>query len=75
MPSFRFDFIQQFDELTTTFESLIDGQIPLKSQASKLKSKVDLERKKLIKLLRKRQHLYSNKFKQKTLTFRINVQK
>eukprot|EP01084_Bolivina_argentea_P091996 165569_1 len=66
---------QQFDELIVTFESLIDGQIPLKSQASKLKSKVDDERKKLIKLLRKRQQLYSNKFKEKTLTFRINVQK
>ena len=66
---------QQFDELISTFESLIDGQIPLKSQASKLKSKVDDERKKLISLIKKRQNLFQQKFKSKTLKFRVNVQK
>ena len=66
---------QQFEELVSTFESLIDGQIPYKSQASKLKRTVDAERKKLIELLKKRQNLVSQKFKQKTLKFRVNVQK
>ena len=66
---------QQFDELISTFESLIDGQIPLKSQASKLKRKVDDERKKLISLIKKRQNLFQQKFKSKTLKFRINMQK
>eukprot|EP00484_Ammonia_sp_Unknown_P025688 CAMPEP_0197034094 /NCGR_PEP_ID=MMETSP1384-20130603/12302_1 /TAXON_ID=29189 /ORGANISM="Ammonia sp." /LENGTH=540 /DNA_ID=CAMNT_0042463977 /DNA_START=23 /DNA_END=1645 /DNA_ORIENTATION=+ len=66
---------QQFDELLSTFESFIDGHIPLTSQASKLKQKVDEERKKLIDLLKTRQQNVTHKFQQKTLKFRVDVQK
>lgn len=62
---------QQFDELLHTFESLIDGQIPLKNKASKLKTKMEDQRKALVQLIKKRQNMVSHKFKQRTLTFRV----
>ena len=62
---------QQFDELLHTFESLIDGQIPLKNKASKLKTKMEDQRKALVHLIKKRQNMVSHKFKQRTLKFRV----
>jgi len=66
---------QQFDELVHTFESLIDGQIPLKNQAAKLKTKIDQNRHKLMKIIKRRQKYIQSKFKHKTLSFRVNMQK